>query len=348
MIKFKAAMRFAALWMMLFLVFVSISIEARAAGIKVLDKEKRIVLEGEISTELERYADTLGGAMEYIAVSRGGKEYESIIVLESSAAEIYDALIKLGVEKGTPASFDDNDKPIMPTGGPVRLSLEWKGKSGKTMTIRPEDMVYNINTRKRMQPLDWLFTGSVMGYFDPESDDEVLQASVSRNIVSLHHGDQSVLLQNPLKAGSAAKIPYRLRSRILEDRIKQKKSKNAPKAEIEKISKELASLPKAGTKVKFIIDANNSLTQIHVFISGAVQGVGFRNFTMQNAQKLGLKGFVKNLKDGRVELVAEGRKFALDDLLKKIKRGPRTAKVDNVKVEERKFSGKYEKFEVVY
>ncbi len=348
MIKFKATVRVVASSIVLFLVFVNISIEARAAATQILEKDKKIILDGEISTELERYADTLGGAMEYIAVSIGGKEYESIIVLESSAAEIYDALIKVGVEKGTPASFDENDKSIMPTGGPVRLFLEWKNKSGKTMTIRPEDMVYNINTRKRMKYVGWLFTGSVMGYFDPESDDEVLQASISRNIISLHHGDQSVLLQNPLKAGSAAKIPYRLRSRILEDRIKQKKSQDASKAEIEKVSKVLASLPKAGTKVKLIIDADNSLAQIHVFISGKVQGVGFRNFTRQNAQKLGLKGSVKNLKDGRVELVAEGRKFALDDLLKKVRSGPRAAKVDDVKVEEREFSGKYEKFEAVY
>ena len=347
MLNFKGTARFAAASIMLLALFVGISMEARAATIKVMEDSKRIEIDAEISTELDRYADTLGGAMEYVAVSSNGKQYESIVVLKCSPGEIYDALIKLGVKKGTPATFDENDKPVMPTGGPVRLYLEWKDKSGKTITIRPEDMVYNINTKKRMRHVGWLFTGSVMGYFDPESDDEALQASISGNIVSLHHSDQSVLLQNPLKAGSAAKIPYRLRSKILEERIKQKTESGAPKAEIDKVKKELAALPKAGTAVKFIIDANNPLTQIHVFISGKVQGVGFRDFTMRNAQRLGLKGFVKNLRDGRVELVAEGDKFALDDLLKKVKRGPRTARVENIKVEDRKFSGEYKKFEVV-
>ena len=126
MFRFKATSRFAILSVTLVLLFVSASVEAGAAGIQIFEDDKRIEIEGEISTELDRYADTLGGAMEYVAVSRGGKEYESIIVLECEPVEIYNALMKLGVEKGTPASFDENDKPILPTGGPVRLSLEWK------------------------------------------------------------------------------------------------------------------------------------------------------------------------------------------------------------------------------
>lgn len=348
MFRFKTATRFAVTSMVLFLLLVSISVEAKAVAIRILDKEKKIIIDGEISTELDRYADTLGGAMEYIAVSKGGKEYESIIVLDCEPVEIYDALLKLGVEKGTSASFDENDNAILPTGGPVRLFMEWKNEAGKTIKLRPEDMVYNINAKKRMQYLDWKFTGSVMGYFDPESDDEVLQASVSKNVISLHHGDQSVLLQNPMKAGSAAKIPYRLRSQILEARLREKKEQGAPEGEIKKIEKNLSIMPKAGTKVKLILDANNPMTQIHVFISGKVQGVGFRNFTAKNAERLGLKGYVKNLDDGRVELLAEGSKFALDDLLKKVRRGPRTAEVKDVKVENGKFSGKYEKFEVTF
>lgn len=348
MIRFKTVARLVAFSMVFSFLLVSISVETRAAAIQVFEKEKRIELEGEISTALDRYADTLGGAMEYVAVSRGGKEYESIIVLDCQPVDIYNALTKLGVEKGTPASFDENDKPIMPTGGPVRLFLKWKDESGKTISIRPEDMIYNINARKRMQYVDWPFTGSVMGYFDPESDDEVLQASVLRNVISLHHADQSVLLQNPMKAGAAARIPYRLRSRILAERIKEKKSQGASEAEIERLNTALASLPKAGIEVTLIIDADNSPAEIHVFISGKVQGVGFRDFTMRNAQRLGLKGFVKNLKDGRVELVAEGPKFDLDRLIKRVKRGPRMAKVDDVRIEHRPFSGKYEKFEVVY
>jgi acylphosphatase len=346
MIKFKATTRLVTFSMVFSLLLISISFEAKAEAIQVFEKEKRIEMEGEISRELDRYADTLGGAMEYVAVSKGGKEYESIIVLDCKPADIYNALIKLGVEKGTPASFDENDKAIMPTGGPVRLFMKWKDKSGKTISLRPEDMIYNINAMQRMKYAHWPFVGSVMGYFDPESDDEVLQASVTNNIISLHHGDQSVIIQNPMKAGSAAKIPYRLRTRILEEQIEERKSKGAPEAVIERLSKQLASMPPAGTKVKLIIDADNSPAQIQVLVSGDVQGVGFRDFTMRNAKRLGLKGYAKNLENGKVEIVAEGPKFDLDKLIARVKRGPRTATVKGVEVENLKFTGKYKEFEV--
>ncbi|MFQ6043378.1 MAG: hypothetical protein ACE5PV_21200, partial [Candidatus Poribacteria bacterium] len=118
----KAIAYIAASVMICFSVFISnIAAESDISGIQVFEKEKRIEIEGEISTELERYADTLGGAMEYLAVSKGGKEYESVIVLECAPDAIYNALIKFGLKKGKPASFDENDKPILPTGDPVRL-----------------------------------------------------------------------------------------------------------------------------------------------------------------------------------------------------------------------------------
>jgi acylphosphatase len=66
-------------------------------------------------------------------------------------------------------------------------------------------------------------------------------------------------------------------------------------------------------------------------ISGTVQGVFFRQFCKNNAEKMGLKGYVRNLKSGDVELIAIGEEEKLSDFLKLIKAGPRGAKVDNVK-----------------
>jgi len=54
---------------------------------------------------------------------------------------------------------------------------------------------------------------------------------------------------------------------------------------------------------------------IHVFFSGHVQGVGFRFTTERLAEKFGLAGFVRNLSDGRVELVCEGEKTVLNNFL---------------------------------
>jgi len=345
MFKFKTIAYIAISVMMpLFLLASNIAAGSDINGIQIFEKEKRIEVKGEISTELERYADTLGGAMEYLAVSKGGKEYESLIVLECKPDAIYNALIKFGLEKGKPAKPNEKGKPILPTGDPVRLFVEWKDEEGKTKRIRAEDLIYSTKTKKRMQYVHWPFIGSDIGYFDPESDEEVLMANVTKNVISLHHGDGSVILQNPLKEAAAEEVPYRLFSKVLQERIQQKKSQ----AQIEKLKKKLASLPKAGTKVKLIIDANNPLMQIRALISGKVQGVGFRDFTMRNARRIGgIKGYVKNLEDGRVELVAEGHKFDLDILVRRIERGPRAAKVEKVEKEERSFSGKYKQFEIV-
>ena len=65
-------------------------------------------------------------------------------------------------------------------------------------------------------------------------------------------------------------------------------------------------------------------------ISGRVQGVGFRWFTRQQAERLGLSGWAENLPDGRVEIVARGAPDALDEFEEAIRQGPRFARVDDV------------------
>jgi len=67
-------------------------------------------------------------------------------------------------------------------------------------------------------------------------------------------------------------------------------------------------------------------------ISGRVQGVGYRYATHNYASQLNLVGWVKNRQDGKVEVVAEGDKAILEQLLAWLKQGPRFANVSNVKV----------------
>jgi acylphosphatase len=66
------------------------------------------------------------------------------------------------------------------------------------------------------------------------------------------------------------------------------------------------------------------------YVSGAVQGVGFRFFVERVAARLGIAGYVKNLFDGRVEVYAIGSAARLDELKSELSRGPRMASVDQV------------------
>lgn len=72
------------------------------------------------------------------------------------------------------------------------------------------------------------------------------------------------------------------------------------------------------------------MKRLHAIVEGRVQGVGFRQWTCRNAQTLGLTGWVRNLEDGRVELIAEGRQEEVDALLEDLKQGPPLAKVSQV------------------
>ena len=71
---------------------------------------------------------------------------------------------------------------------------------------------------------------------------------------------------------------------------------------------------------------------IHVLISGTVQGVWFRAWTMQEAQARGLDGWVRNRRDGRVEAVFAGPAARVDDMVAACHRGPPAAEVADVSV----------------
>ncbi|RKY03041.1 MAG: acylphosphatase [Spirochaetes bacterium] len=73
-----------------------------------------------------------------------------------------------------------------------------------------------------------------------------------------------------------------------------------------------------------------NLYQLHMFVSGRVQGVGFRFYTIEKARKYGIKGWVKNLYDGRVEILAEGPKQNLLLFRQDIKLGPSMAYVSEI------------------
>ena len=287
-------------------------------NLQIMEKEKKIVLKGQISKALGEYDSHLKGAVEYLACGPTGKLYESIIAIEASTKDIHEALSKLGVKPGTPPAYDDEkDALIPPTGTTFLLTVEWQ-EDEKTKKVRAEELIYNVKTNKPMPPIAWIYSGSrVIPDLDSDDEDAMIpHAYMSNHIVALKQTDGSALFQNPLPES-------------VEENLYKKNDD---------------LLPELGTSVKLIIEVNRKM-QLYVLISGKVQRVGFRDFTQTNAKQLGINGYAKNLQNGKVEVVAEGDKLQLNALVKKLRQGPRSSKVNDVKIEERAYTGEYKSFE---
>jgi len=86
----------------------------------------------------------------------------------------------------------------------------------------------------------------------------------------------------------------------------------------------------------------------HVFVSGKVQGVFYRENTRKKAEKLEVSGWVKNLRDGRVEAVFEGSKPYVEEMVNWARKGPIWAKVEALDVVWEDFTGQFASFEIRY
>ena len=86
----------------------------------------------------------------------------------------------------------------------------------------------------------------------------------------------------------------------------------------------------------------------HIHIHGKVQGVGYRFFATRVARRMGLKGWIQNMRDGSVEAMVEGEQQAIDDWIEELKEGPRYAEVTKIDQETKEFSGKLPDFDVKF
>ncbi|UZE93105.1 MAG: acylphosphatase [Candidatus Nealsonbacteria bacterium] len=84
----------------------------------------------------------------------------------------------------------------------------------------------------------------------------------------------------------------------------------------------------------------------HMIVSGRVQGVFFRQNTIRKAKELDVFGWVRNLFDGRVEAVFEGRKKKVEKIINWVKKGPVSAEVDNCEVKWQKYKGEFKGFDI--
>jgi acylphosphatase len=91
-----------------------------------------------------------------------------------------------------------------------------------------------------------------------------------------------------------------------------------------------------------------AMQRLHLNIRGRVQGVFFRAHTQEEAKRLGIKGFVQNTPDGKVEAVAEGEKAVLEKFLEWCGHGPSMAMVDGVDAEWSEATGEFKEFGIRY
>ncbi len=91
-----------------------------------------------------------------------------------------------------------------------------------------------------------------------------------------------------------------------------------------------------------------SPARIHILVSGQVQGVYFRENTRKKAEELGISGWVRNMLDGRVEIMAEGDKDKLDKLMRWAEQGPAFAKVDGLRTAWPEYKGDLGEFQIKY
>jgi len=90
----------------------------------------------------------------------------------------------------------------------------------------------------------------------------------------------------------------------------------------------------------------DTTARLHAIVHGRVQGVNFRYHTQSQAQALDLTGWVANRPDGTVEVVAEGPRPALEQLLLFLQQGPSQARVDRVDAEWQGPAGRFTRFQV--
>ena len=86
---------------------------------------------------------------------------------------------------------------------------------------------------------------------------------------------------------------------------------------------------------------------VRLYVSGAVQGVFFRGFVKENAERYDIKGFVRNLEDGRIEIFLEGNTDDVNKMIEICKTGPKHSQIRNVEIKDEKFQD-FKNFKVLH
>ena len=86
---------------------------------------------------------------------------------------------------------------------------------------------------------------------------------------------------------------------------------------------------------------------VRMYVSGTVQGIFFRQFVKDNAERYNLRGFVRNLEDGRVEIFIEGDIENVDKMIELVQKGPKHSQIKKVDIKEEKFQD-FREFKILH
>lgn len=158
--------------------------------LKVDEKAGRVSFGARVA-KLDVY-EQLKGAIEYAIVLPKGKEYEALFIAPVDPIALRDGLVKIGLKTGRPAGEEDG-KRTAPQGSGLRIRVEWKD-GDKDRKEPLESFILDVHTGKAMAAGPWIFAGSREG-FVPELEGTGLLVQATKNLISLYHNDNTVLVQ---------------------------------------------------------------------------------------------------------------------------------------------------------
>ncbi len=169
----------------------------KVGNITVNKKEGSALIMGEVNMQQ--------GLVEYLACGLAGKLHESVLTLYSEPFHIQIALLLLGLEPGMNPLPRQGDTGT-PQGDPIDILVTWITEDKKAMTLRAEELLFNLKTGQSMEKTHWIFTGSqiVNGKF---------MAQMEHSIAASYH-DPYAIIDHPLNTGSDDTL-YHANKRVL-------------------------------------------------------------------------------------------------------------------------------------
>lgn len=168
----------------------SLPLQEIGAGVYALGEIRIYVREGRI--EFPAQINMSEGLLEYLLVGEQGKVHESLLVTPVHASNLQIALLMLGLE-GSKNPLTMQGEARIPEGSPVRIQVRLRNEQLNKM-VAVEQWIANRTSGQAMDPMDWIFTGSII-------DNGQFMAQVEKSLVAIFH-DPIAIIDNPLQAGA--------------------------------------------------------------------------------------------------------------------------------------------------